>query len=107
MFSSVAVIYFIYFIPSISVVLNIFDLVDVLGRLLPHWDRASHLAFSVSSGNPCSIHVYPLILHFYVAKLGYAGVYLFFWFLLQNIDCWYSIEPPRRGGSNVYPQSMF
>ena len=24
----------------------------------------------------------------------------------QNIDCWYSLEPPRRGGSNGYPQSM-
>ena len=34
-------------------------------------------------------------------------------FLLLNIDCGYSLEPPRRGGSNgrggynVYPQSMF
>ena len=25
----------------------------------------------------------------------------------QNINCGYSLEPPRRGGSNVYPQSMF
>ena len=25
----------------------------------------------------------------------------------QNIDSGYSLEPPRRGGSNVYPQSMF
>ena len=25
----------------------------------------------------------------------------------QNIDCAYSLEPPRRGGSNEYPQSMF
>ena len=25
----------------------------------------------------------------------------------QNIDCRYSLEPPRRGGSNGYPQSMF
>ena len=25
----------------------------------------------------------------------------------QNIDGWYSLEPPRRGGSNEYPQSMF
>ena len=24
----------------------------------------------------------------------------------QNIDCGYSLEPPHRGGSNVYPQSM-
>ena len=25
----------------------------------------------------------------------------------QNIDCWYSLEPPRWGGSNEYTQSMF
>ena len=25
----------------------------------------------------------------------------------KNIDCGYSLEPPRRGGSNEYPQSMF
>ena len=25
----------------------------------------------------------------------------------QNIDCWYSLEPPRRGGSNECPQPMF
>ena len=25
----------------------------------------------------------------------------------QNIDCGYSLEPPRRGGSNEYPKYMF
>ena len=25
----------------------------------------------------------------------------------QNKDCGYSLEPPRRGGSNEYPPSMF
>ena len=47
-------------------------------------------------------------------------IYYFFLFLLKNIDCGYSLEPPRknidcgyslepprRGGSNEYPQSMF
>ena len=33
------------------------------------------------------------------------------WYLFhisaQNIDCGYSLEPPRRGGSNEYKQSMF
>ena len=24
-----------------------------------------------------------------------------------SIDCGYPLEPPRRGGSNAYPQSMF
>ena len=55
----------------------------------------------------CPSNVYPLEPHFYIVKLGFAGVYLFFLFLLQNIDCGYSLEPPQRGGSNVYPQSMF
>ena len=25
----------------------------------------------------------------------------------KNIDCGYPLEPPRRDGSNEYPQSMF
>ena len=25
----------------------------------------------------------------------------------KNIDCGYSLEPPHRGSSNKYPQSMF
>ena len=25
----------------------------------------------------------------------------------QNINCGYPLEPPRRGGSNEYPQFMF
>ena len=42
------------------------------------------------------------------SKTGvYRGMYYFFLFLLKNIDCGYSLEPPRRGGSNEYPQSMF
>ena len=32
---------------------------------------------------------------------------LLFLFLFKNRDCGYSLEPPRRGGSNEYPQSMF
>ena len=39
-----------------------------------------------------SYHVYTGT-NFYVAKLGYAGVYPFVVFWLQNIDCGYSIEP--------------
>ena len=26
---------------------------------------------------------------------------------IQNIDCGYSLELPRQGGSNEYPQFMF
>ena len=43
--------------------------------------------------------------HFYIVKLDFTE--LCFLFLLKNIDCGYSLEPPCRGGSNEYPQSMF
>ena len=49
----------------------------------------------------------PLKPHFYIVKLGFNGVYIIFLFSAQNIDCGYLLEPPRRGGSNEYPQSMF
>ena len=45
--------------------------------------------------------------HFYTVKLGFTGVYIIFHISPQNIDCGYSLEPPRGGGSNEYPQSMF
>ena len=49
----------------------------------------------------------PLKPHFYIVKLGFIGVYIIFIILLKNIVCGYLLEPPRRGGSNEYPQSMF
>ena len=55
-------------------------------------------------------HLYnfdPLKPHFYIVKLGFTGVYIIFLISAQNIDCGYSLEPPRPGGSNEYPQSMF
>ena len=42
-----------------------------------------------------------------MAKLGITGVYIIFLISAQNINCGYSLEPPRRGGSNEYSQSMF
>ena len=27
--------------------------------------------------------------------------------MLKNINCEHSLEPPRRGGSNEFPESMF
>ena len=45
--------------------------------------------------------------HFYIVKLGWQGYTLFFLFLFKNIECGYSLEPPRRGGSNEYTQSIF
>ena len=54
----------------------------------------------------CTCNVYPIKPNFPIVKLGYAGVLQFFLVLLQNIDCGYSLKLPRRGRSNVYPQSV-
>ena len=55
----------------------------------------------------CLYNFDPLKPHFFIVKLGFTGVDSIFLFLLKNIECGYSLEPPRRGGSNEYPQSMF
>ena len=49
----------------------------------------------------------PLKPHFCIVKLGFTGVYIIFLISAKNIDCGYWLEPPRRGGSNEYPQSIF
>ena len=36
-----------------------------------------------------------------------AEIFYIFLIFAQNIDCGYTLEPHRRGGSNEYPQSMF
>ena len=33
-------------------------------------------------------------------------MFVIFLIFAQNKDCGYTLEPPRRGGSNEYPQSM-
>ena len=43
----------------------------------------------------------PLKPHFYIVNKHYFAYYA------KNIDCGYSLEPPRWGGSNEYPQSVF
>ena len=48
----------------------------------------------------------PLNPTFYIVKLGFKRIYNIL-FLLENIDCGYSLELPQWGGSNVYLQTMF
>ena len=43
----------------------------------------------------CLYNIDPLKPHFYIVKLGFTRVYIIFLTLTQNIDCGYSLEPPR------------
>ena len=58
---------------------------------------------------PLRKHAYSNILIFFPPKnefFSYKNSDIFN-ISAQNIDCGRSLEPPRRGGSNEYPQSMF
>ena len=54
-------------------------------------------------------HAYSNILKILPPKKENFQIILFdiFHISAQNIDCGYPLEPPRRGGSIEYPQSMF
>ena len=50
---------------------------------------------------------YTAIFHGYKNDYFQMIFFLFFFLIFaQNIDCGYTLEPPQRGGSNEYPQSM-
>ena len=55
--------------------------------------RPEKLRIIITKTSQCNEH--SLTPHFYIVKLGFTGVYFFvvFLFLLQNIDCGYSLQP--------------
>ena len=70
------------------------------------WGICAHSVF-FDIAKTCLYNFDPLKPHLYKVKLGFIGVYIIFLTFAQNKDCGYSLEPPRRGGSNEYPQSVF
>ena len=64
------------------------------------------ISFKVLIKLTCPCNVHPLTPHFIIVELGFTGVYIIF-FLLLNIDRGFSLDPRHRGDSNVYPRSMF
>ena len=61
------------------------------------------------SSYPLRKHAHMIYSNFLWSKIDNFQRKKFDIFLIfaQNIDCGYTLEPPRRGGSNEYPQSMF
>ena len=60
--------------------------------------------------SPLRKHAYSNILKILPPETEKFQIFFFvdiFHISAQNIDCGYPLEPPRRGGSNEYPQSMF
>ena len=71
------------------------------------WSDCKYTNWSKSITRTYLYNFDPLKPHFYIVKLGFTGVYIIFLISAQNVDCGYSLELPRWGGFNEYPQSMF
>ena len=79
----------------------------VLGGMVHVKVGSCNAIFSEFIMKTCLYNFDSLKPHFYVVKLGFTGVYIISLFLLKNIDCMYSLEPPCQGSYNEYPQPMF
>ena len=73
------------------------------GRFLHNYDQV----LSGTITKTCLYNFDLLKPHLDLMKLGFTGVYIIFLISAQNIDCGHSLEPPRQGSSNEYPQSTF
>ena len=107
---------YVYFFKTSFKKVTFFGLFRVPMMTLPRQpvSLVSMITLLSSSGSKCIFirktcpcNVYPLIPHFYIAKLGYAGVYQFFLFLLQNIYCGYSCVPTIYVLSKIRKISKF
>ena len=81
-------------------------------REIPVWFPGFFPARPVPSGKGFVAKIYlyifdPVNPHFYIVKLELTRVYIIFLIFAENINCGYSLEPSRRGGSNEYSKSMF
>ena len=96
---------------KISVISNINRIMGKFGFRNIYWylELKSASASTQSCQNPLRKHAYSnikKILHPKSEIIWNINPDIFL-ISAQNIDCGCSLEPPRRGGSNEYPQSMF
>ena len=84
---------------SICRLLNIYPACYAL-RCPNTYGNASTLEIANVITKTCQYNFDPFKSLFYIVKLGFTGVYIIFLISVQNIDCGYSLEPPRRGNWN-------
>ena len=65
-----------------------------------------NLTFLRQGFNQSCFHVHPFLSNLIIVKIVFRGVPTFLIFV-SIINSRYSLEPPRRAGSCVYPQSIF
>ena len=62
------------------------------------------LLVSITKICPCKKLIFCEVVKIENLQSKNVDIFLIF---AQNINCGFTLEPPRQGGSNEYPQSMF
>ena len=77
--------------------------------MLIHRSVRREPVYSITNALPLRNTPIQIYTKFHLQKLKNFQIkkLIFFRISAQNIDCGYSLEPPRWGGSNEYPQSIF
>ena len=91
--------------------------VNINEQRMPRSAVSVHILFHFTAHSGKSLEVYLLSRkHAYsnILKISppktesfQIKILTFFHIFAQNIDCGYPLEPPRRGGSNEYPQFIY
>ena len=110
MFKNVMIHFFFSFIPVMmrsSHFLNIRSLLTI-PQCLVSFQKAFNIKLVLVSTHYANMSVqYTAIFHGCKNFNFQMKIFDIFLIFAQNIDCGYTLEPPQRGGSNEYPQSMF
>ena len=78
-------------------------------QIITLWKRRQMVKFYISGISTLLKLAHAINRDFLASKIENFQQKIFDIFLIfaENIDCGYTLEPPSRGGSNEYPQSMF
>ena len=95
--------------PTLEGSQNNFDIIFSCWKCIHHFKFAKSYHPDNTCTMPLRKHAYSTVLEILPPKNENFQIKNsdIFHISAQNIDCGYSLEPPRRGGSNEYPQSMF
>ena len=85
---------------------NIYLIIKSLG---PNHDATINhrLISKVNITKTCPFNIQRCFRQVKLENFQWKNVDIFLPFAQTDIDCGYTLEPSRRGGSNEYPQSMF
>ena len=97
--------FFFFFLDFLYILADILDAFFDIESLCS-WTSLLETSYHIMKTCPCNIYRFFKLLKLKIENFHWQMFDIFLIFA-QNIDCGYTLKPPRRGGSNENPLSMF